>query len=222
MEKLSIFEIMGPIMIGPSSSHTAGAVRIGNMARKILHDEPEVMRIYFHGSFAETYKGHGTDVAIVGGLLGYSPDDERIRTSLDTAKEQGKVVEFHRFELQHAHPNTIKLELIGVTGKSLTVIGSSIGGGEILITRIDSFAVKLTGKYPTIWILHIDKPGIIAKVTSALALDGINIATMEVFREDRGALASMVIETDQEVPPEVVNEIHSFINVKLCRYIEPI
>lgn len=222
MEKLSIFEIMGPIMIGPSSSHTAGAVRIGNMARRILDDEPRVMRIYFHGSFAETYKGHGTDVAIVGGLMGYRPDDERIRTSIETAREKGITVEFARIELPHAHPNTIKLELTGEKGHTLTIIGSSVGGGEIVITKIDSFGVKLTGKYPTIWIVHVDKPGIIAKVTSALALDGINIAAMEVFREDKGAMASMVIEIDQELPPEVENEIHSFINVKLCRYIQPI
>ncbi|AZR72715.1 L-serine dehydratase, iron-sulfur-dependent subunit beta [Anoxybacter fermentans] len=222
MEKLSIFEVMGPIMIGPSSSHTAGAVRIGNMARKLLDEEPKVMKIYFHGSFAETYKGHGTDVAIVGGLLGFGPDDERICNSLDIAKEKGIQVEFYRFEMPNAHPNTIKLELTRFDGTTLEVVGSSIGGGEIRITRINRFSVNLTGKYPTVWILHIDKPGIIAKVTSTLALNGINIAFMEVFREDKGALSSMVIQTDQDVSEDVVREINSFIGVKLCRYIQPI
>lgn len=222
MEKLSIFEIMGPIMIGPSSSHTAGAVRIGNLARRLLDGEPTVMKIYFHGSFAETYKGHGTDVAIVGGLLGYRPDDERIRTSIETAEEAGILVDFRRFALPNAHPNTIKLDLTRADGTQLVVVGSSIGGGEVIINRIDNFKVNLNGKYHTVWILHVDKPGIIAKVTSTLALNGINIAFMEAFREERGALSSMVIQTDQEVAPDVVKEINSFIGVKQCRYIQPI
>ncbi|MCK4260885.1 MAG: L-serine ammonia-lyase, iron-sulfur-dependent subunit beta [Halanaerobiales bacterium] len=222
MEKLSIFEVMGPIMIGPSSSHTAGAVRIGNMARKLLNEEPKTMKIYFHGSFAETYKGHGTDVAIVGGLLGYRPDDERIRTSLKDAQEKGIEVEFHRFDLPNAHPNTIKLDLTRSDGTHLTLIGASVGGGEIVITRIDNFSVELRGKYPTVWILHVDRPGIIAKVTSTLALNGINIAFLEAFREDKGALSSMIIQTDHEVFQDAMKEIESFIGVKSCRYIEPI
>ncbi len=222
MEKLSIFEVMGPIMIGPSSSHTAGVVRIGNMARKILNEEPQTMKIYFHGSFAETYKGHGTDVAIVGGLLGYRPDDERIRTSIETAKEKGIDVEFQRFEMPNAHPNTIKLDLTRADGTNLMIVGASIGGGEIVITSIDNFSVELTGKYPTVWILHVDRPGIIAKVTSTLALNGINIASLEAFREDKGALSSMVIQSDHEVSEDAIKEVQSFIGVKICRYIQPI
>ncbi len=222
MEKLSIFEVMGPIMIGPSSSHTAGAVRIGNLARKLLNEEPKEMKIYFYGSFAETFKGHGTDIAVVGGLLGYRLDDERIRTSLESAANKDIHVEFHRFEAPNAHPNTIKIELTRADDSTLQVIGSSVGGGEIVITKIDRFKVNLTGKYPTIWILHLDKPGVIAKVTSTLALNGVNIAFMEVFREDRGALSSMVVQTDQNVPAEVIREVNSFIGVKICRFIEPI
>lgn len=222
MEKLSLFQIMGPIMIGPSSSHTAGAVRIGNMARKLLNEEPKKIEIYFHGSFAETYQGHGTDIAVVGGLLGYLPDDERIRISLDTAQQMGMEVDFQRFNAVNAHPNTIKLVMTRSDGTSLQIIGSSIGGGEIVITKIDRFSVHLTGKYPTLWILHIDKPGIIAKVTSTLALNGINIAFMEAFREDRGALSSMVLQIDQEVSADVIHEVNSFIGVKICRFIEPI
>lgn len=222
MEKLSLFQIMGPIMIGPSSSHTAGAVRIGNMARKLLNEEPKKIEIYFHGSFAETYQGHGTDIAVVGGLLGYLPDDERIRISLDTAHQLGMEVDFQRFNAVNAHPNTIKLVMTRSDGTNLQIIGSSIGGGEIVITKIDRFSVHLTGKYPTLWILHIDKPGIIAKVTSTLALNGINIAFMEAFREDRGALSSMVLQIDQEVSADVIHEVNSFIGVKICRFIEPI
>lgn len=222
MEKLSIFEIMGPIMIGPSSSHTAGAVRIGNLARRLLDGEPVVMKIYFHGSFAETYKGHGTDVAIVGGLLGYRPDDERIPRSLENARERGVRVEFHCMNLPHAHPNTVKLELIREDGVQVTVMGSSIGGGEVVINQIDEFKVNLTGKYHTVWILHKDRPGIIAKVTSALALAGVNIAFMEVFREERGALSSMVIQIDQELPADALKELNSFSGVEQCRYIQPI
>lgn len=222
MDKLSIFEVMGPIMIGPSSSHTAGAVRIGNLARKLLEGEPQKMKIYFHGSFAETYKGHGTDVAIVGGLLGFLPDDERIRRSLDIAKENRIEVEFAKIEIPNVHPNTIKLDLTRKDDLNLQIMGSSIGGGEVVITKIDRFGVKITGKYPTIWILHVDKPGIIAKVTSTLALNGINIAFMEAFREDKGALSSMVIETDNALSDEMVKEINSFIGVKQCRFIEPI
>lgn len=222
MDKLSIFQIMGPIMIGPSSSHTAGAVRIGNMARKLLNEEPKRIKVYFHGSFAETYKGHGTDIAVVAGLLGYLPDDERIRKSLETAQQMGISVEFYRFIAPNAHPNTIKLNLTRSDETVLEVVGSSIGGGEIVITKIDRFSVHLTGKYPTFWILHIDKPGIIAKVTSTLALNGINIAFMEAFREDRGALSSMVLQVDQEVSAEIIREVNSFIGVKICRFIEPI
>lgn len=222
MEKLSIFEVMGPVMIGPSSSHTAGAVRLGNMARKLLNEEPQAIKIYFHGSFAETYKGHGTDLGVVGGLLGYVTDDERIRNSLEIAKEKGISVEFQRIDIPNAHPNTIKFELTRSDGSVIEVIGSSVGGGEIVVTKIDKFGVNLTGKYPTVWILHVDKPGVIAKVTSTLALNGINIAFMEVFREDVGALSSMVIQTDQAVSDEVVKEVNSFIGVQQCRYIQPI
>lgn len=222
MEKLSIFQIMGPIMIGPSSSHTAGAVRIGNLARALLEGEPKTMKIYFHGSFAETYKGHGTDVAIVGGLLGYRPDDERIPLALENAQEMGVHVEFHCFNLPHAHPNTVKVELAREDGIKVAVVGSSIGGGEVVITRINEFKVNLTGKYHTVWVLHVDKPGIVAKVTSTLALAGINIAFMEVFREERGALSSMVIQIDQEMPVDVMQELNSFIGVKQCRYLQPI
>lgn len=222
MAKLSIFEVMGPIMIGPSSSHTAGAVKIGNLARRLLNEEPKEMEIYFHGSFAETHKGHGTDIAIVGGLLGFKPDDVRIRDAFQIAEEKGINFQFNRIELQNAHPNTVKLVLTRSDGSQLELIGSSIGGGEIRITKINEFGVNLTGKYPTIWVLHNDKPGIISKVTSALALEGVNIAFMEVFRQDRGALASMVIQTDEAVSKEVTDEINSFIGVKLCRYIQPI
>jgi L-serine dehydratase len=220
----SIFEIIGPIMIGPSSSHTAGAVKIGRLARAILADRIVSARIDLHGSFARTYKGHGTDRALVGGLMGYGPDDERIRDSLSLAKEECLEVEFHVSDLEAElgeplHPNTARIVLVGVTGLTKSVMGSSIGGGRVAITRIDDFAARITGEYPTLVTLHKDEPGVIAALTSVLADDGINIASMTVSRSARRGKAVAVIETDEPIGDEVVEHAKAHPGVERAIHI---
>lgn len=199
-----LFDIAGPIMIGPSSSHTAGAVRLGAMARVILGEPPVRAQIKLHGSFAQTYRGHGTDKALVAGLLGFAPDDERIKTALDLAAGHGLEFTFSTVELPDVHPNTAVLELTGASGRCRQVVGASTGGGNILITRIDGYPVKVTGQYHTLITIHDDKPGVIAIVTQKLAQEGVNIAFMQVSRNERGAEALMVIEADEPIPEEAV------------------
>ena len=199
-----IFDIIGPVMIGPSSSHTAGAVRLGLAGRAIIGGQPVRAEIGLHGSFAQTYRGHGTDLALVAGLLGMAPDDPRIPQALALAPECGLTVRFETVDLgADAHPNTVRMRLTAAGGGETTVIGSSIGGGRIIVTRIDQFEVDYSGEYHALILSYQDRPGVIAKVTSLLATDEVNIATMRVSREARGSLALMIIEVDQPVSPEV-------------------
>ncbi|GAV21936.1 L-serine ammonia-lyase, iron-sulfur-dependent subunit beta [Carboxydothermus pertinax] len=203
---MDILDIIGPVMIGPSSSHTAGAVRLGKVGRLVLGEEPKKAKIFLHGSFKETYRGHGTDRALVAGLLGFDTADSRIRDSLELASKQGLVYEFLPIELPEAHPNTVYMELFGAKNTA-RITGSSIGGGSVLITDINGFPVKITAKYPTLIVPHEDRPGAVAKVTSVLSWHGINIAQMSVARQKKGAQALMVIETDQPVEEETFLEI---------------
>lgn len=200
----SLFDIAGPIMIGPSSSHTAGAVRLGAMARVILGEPPVRAAIKLHGSFAQTYRGHGTDKAVIAGLLGFAPDDGRIKNALDLAAGHGLEFTFSTVELPDVHPNTAVLALTGASGRRREVTGASVGGGNILITRIDGYPVRVTGQYHTLITIHDDKPGVIAQVTHKLAQEGVNIAFMQVSRSERGAEALMVIEADEPIPEEAV------------------
>jgi L-serine dehydratase len=204
---MDIFDILGPIMVGPSSSHTAGAARIGKITRMILNSPPVEADIYFHGSFASTYQGHGSDKAVVGGLLGYDPDDIRIRDSLAYAKEMGLEFRFNTIELTDAHPNTILIEARSADGRSVRVQGASVGGGNIEIQMIDNTKVSFNGDYDTLIIHHEDQPGVIALVSSVFGTQQINIAGMKVFRDQRGGHAIMVIETDGNVPPRLVTAI---------------
>lgn len=201
-----VFDIVGPVMIGPSSSHTAGAVRLGLMARKILGETAVRAEIHFHGSFAQTYRGHGTDKAVVAGILGFLPDDERIRDALEIAKEHGLDYSFQTVNLEGAHPNTAVIYLIGVTGRIARVRGASIGGGNILISNIDGYEVELTGQYPALITIHRDRPGVITQVTNILSRYEINIAFMHVSRQTRGESALMIIELDDMLPDDVVEE----------------
>ena len=186
-------------MIGPSSSHTAGACRLGELARAIFAQVPTHARILLHGSFASTGPGHGTDIALVAGLLGMHPDDERIPNSLELAAESGLTYEFAEADLGDAHPNTAQFELSDEAGHSMCVRGSSLGGGDVVVTQIDHFVVEITGDLPMLVVGHVDRPGEIAAVTSILAESDVNIASMQVSREQRGANALMLIETDAEV-----------------------
>jgi L-serine dehydratase len=209
-----LFDIAGPIMVGPSSSHTAGAVRLGAMARIILGERPAEARIKLHGSFAQTYRGHGTDKALIGGLLGFAPDDERIKAALTLAAGHGLTYSFSTVDLPDVHPNTALLELTGVSGQTRQVTGASVGGGNILITRIDGYPVRVTGQYHTLITIHNDKPGVIATVTKKLADEGVNIAFMQVSRQERGEEALMVIEADEPIPAEALSPIRAVAAMK--------
>jgi L-serine dehydratase len=195
----SIFEIVGPIMIGPSSSHTAGAVRLGRLATAVFGETPATARILLHGSFATTGHGHGTDLALVAGLLGMTPDDERIIDSFALAKAAGLSFTFESVDLGDAHPNSVRFHLTALDGREMLVQGCSVGGGDVRVTRIDDFDVEIAGDLPVLVVEHVDRPGVIAGVSAVLAGGGINIAGMRDSRERRGARALMLIETDQVV-----------------------
>ena len=203
----SVFEVIGPVMIGPNSSHTAGAVRLGRLARAVFGEQPARADIALHGSFASTGHGHGTDLALVAGLLGYAPDDERIRTSDAEAKNAGMEVAFTEEDLGEAHPNTARIAMTASDGRTAVVQGSSIGGADVILTRIDDFDVAITGELPVLVVEHHDQPGVIASVSAILAEHGVNIASMEVSRERRGARALMVIDTDQPVDDVTVQAV---------------
>jgi L-serine dehydratase len=199
----SIFDIVGPVMIGPSSSHTAGAARLGLLARAIFGEQPAAARIRLHGSFATTGPGHGTDLALAAGLLGYAIDDARIRDALADAAARGVAVTFEVADLGDEHPNTAAMALTASDGRITEIVGSSLGGAEVVVTRIDDFDVEITGELPTLVVAHVDQPGVIAGVTQVLAASGANIATMSDAREKRGERALMLIETDAPVPEAV-------------------
>lgn len=200
----SVFEVIGPVMIGPSSSHTAGAVRLGRLARAVFGEQPVGARIALHGSFATTGHGHGTDLALVAGLLGFAPDDERIRTADAEARAAGMDVVFSAEDLGEVHPNTARITMTSRDGRTVVVQGSSVGGADVVLTAIDDFDVQITGDLPVLIVEHQDQPGVIAAVSATLARYGVNIASMEVSRERRGARALMVMETDHQVDDEAL------------------
>ncbi|WP_082234208.1 L-serine ammonia-lyase, iron-sulfur-dependent subunit beta [Halobacillus massiliensis] len=206
MKYRSVFDIIGPVMIGPSSSHTAGAARIGRAARHLFGRIPEYAHIHLYGSFAQTYKGHGTDVAIVGGLLDYDTDDTRIRNSLEEAKAKGMEVNFYEEKAQTDHPNTTRI-VIGDKGGELELVGISIGGGKAEITELNGFELRLSGSHPAILLIHDDRYGAIASATAILAKHKINIGRMEVSRKAQGEQALMVIEVDQNIEDTVLSEL---------------
>ena len=199
---MDIFDIIGPVMVGPSSSHTAGAVRIGYIAGKLMGEPIAKAEILLYGSFLATGKGHGTRKALVAGLLGMKPDDMRIPDSFEIAKEHGIEVVFGESALREAHPNTVQIFLTSVTGKKLEVVGESLGGSRINIAQIDGISTNFSGDYPTLVVHNMDQPGHVAEVTSMLAHKSVNIAAMQLYRAGRGGNSVMVLECDQEVPEE--------------------
>lgn len=221
MKYRSVFDIIGPIMIGPSSSHTAGAARIGRTARALFGREPKEAVITFYGSFAQTYRGHGTDVAIVGGILDFDTFDPRIPQALEIAAEHGIRVEFRLSDEEAPHPNTARVLLRDEEG-SLELVGISIGGGKIEIVELNGFALKLSGNHPALLVLHEDRYGMIAAVSNVLAKHAINIGHMEVARRERGREALMVIETDQALPEDVIREIAAIPHVLAANYVHPV
>ncbi len=206
MKFRSVFDIIGPVMIGPSSSHTAGAARIGRIARTIYGRQPEWAKIYLYGSFAETYKGHGTDVAIIGGLLDYDTFDERIKTAFEDAEKIGFTFEFFPEEEEKEHPNTAKI-VVGDKDGVMELTGISIGGGKMEVVELNGFPLRLSGNYPALLVVHQDRAGLIASVANALANKGVNIAHMEVGRKEKGEMALMVIEVDHIIDDEMLSEL---------------
>lgn len=213
---INIFDMMGPVMVGPSSSHTAGAARIGNMGRTLLGEEVARADIGLHGSFAETGFGHGTDRALLAGLLGMKPDDLRIPNAYEEANRAGMAYSFRTVELRDAHPNTALLELTGKSGKQLTLQASSIGGGAIVVNKIDGIDVNFTGDFNTLIVRNQDESGSVAAITSILSQVHINVANMSVNCHCRGGDALMVIETDQHIKPrqvEFLSELPGILSV---------
>ncbi len=193
---MDLFDIIGPIMIGPSSSHTAGAARIGKITRMLLGGQPQEARIGLWGSFQKTYKGHGTDKALIGGLLGMEVDDLRLRDSLELAKAAGLSYTFENITLRGAHPNTVVLDVREAQGRQVKVQAASVGGGEIVIQSIDGLEAGFSGHENTLVITHHDTPGMLARITGEIAASRLNIATMRVFRQSVGGEAMVALELD--------------------------
>ncbi len=202
-----VFDIIGPRMIGPSSSHTAGAAKLGLMANHLVGGKVQAAEVTLYESFATTGRGHGTDKAIAGGLLGFAPDDERLRDSLQLAKDWGVDLVFRFSDKPAPHPNTARILVTGVQGAQVELLGASVGGGNIEVLAVDGMEVSFACNYPTLLIFHRDQPGAIQRVTSVLAERGINIAFMRVFRASKHREACMVIETDGSIPADLIPEI---------------
>lgn len=206
MKFKSAFDIIGPVMVGPSSSHTAGVVRIGLLARKVFGHTPTKADIHFYGSFAKSFKGHASDVAIVAGLLGLKPDDPKVKQSFELAEQAGMEINFFIEEAQTEHPNTIRLKLFD-EDQELVIVGISIGGGAVEIIEINGMSVKISDNSPTMLVVHKDAYGAIADVTKILSKYQINIAHMEVSRSEKGATAIMVIEVDDDIDDQILDAL---------------
>lgn len=217
----SVFDILGPVMVGPSSSHTAGAVNIGRIARQVLGEVPETIRITLFGSFAATYKGHGTDRAIVAGILGYHPHSPEVKDSLQIASEAGIAVYFCLEKENTYHPNTVSLQLVKGS-ETVKIVAASIGGGAVSVKEIDGFQVDISGTYNTILCWYPEQVGMVARVTNLLAASNINIAFMKVSRSGRRSNALMVVETDETISKELLDSIAGVQGILGVRYLEKI
>ena len=215
---MNLYDIIGPVMVGPSSSHTAGAVKIGYVSRKLMAQPIVKAQILLYGSFLATGKGHGTQIAIVAGLLGMKTDDCRIPDSFRLAKETGMEISFGEAEVKDAHPNSAQLILTGADGRQLEIVGESIGGSRINIASIDGLSANFSGDYPTLIVHNLDQPGHVAEVTSMLSHKSVNIATMQLYRAGRGGHAVMVIECDQEVPKESIQWLAHLEGIEKVTY----
>lgn len=218
-EFMNIFDIMGPVMVGPSSSHTAGAVRIGYITRKLLGETPARAELLLHGSFAATGRGHGTDRALVAGLLGMKPDDERIPRSFEIAKKENLEISVGTVALRNVHPNTVMLRVRGISGRELEVVASSLGGGRIKICRLDGIETNFSGDCPTLIVHNMDQPGHVSEVTFLLARYQVNIATMQLYRDVRGGYAVMVLECDQPIPAAPLESLSKMDGILKITYL---
>jgi|SRR5688500_6318189 L-serine dehydratase len=217
---VSLLDIIGPVMVGPSSSHTAGACRLGLLARGLVGGTPQRARVELHGSFARTGEGHGTDKAIVGGLMGFRTDDERIREALEIAEREGLAYVFEKTTLgtdDRIHPNSVRIT-VERGDRRAVMLGSSLGAGRILVTEIDGFPVEVTGSYHTIVLVAEDVRGSVARIAGILAEDGLNIATLRLTRKERGGDAFMVIELDEAPDEKASDDIRALSWVRwACR-----
>lgn len=214
MKELSVFDIIGPNMIGPSSSHTAGALRIALLARKMVKGKIVRADFTLYGSFARTYRGHGTDKALVAGILGFGTEDYRIREAFSYAGAWGLVYHFHiDTETEVAHPNTVAITLTDEAGETMTVMGESIGGGAAVIREINGVEIALSGEYNTILVKQMDKPGVLAHITKCLSDYAINIAFTKLYREKKGELAYTIIETDEVIDDDVLTAVEGSPNI---------
>lgn len=214
MSFISVFDVLGPNMIGPSSSHTAGAAIIAFLAQKMI--SPPLVKVDFtlYGSFAKTYKGHGTDRALLGGIMGFSADDTRIRDSFRIAEERGLEFSFTpNGEETEVHPNTVDISMENEAGRKMIVRGESLGGGKVRIVRINQVKVEFTGEYSAVIVIHQDKPGVAAHITKCLSDMNINIAFMRLFRKGKGAIAYTIVESDERLPVEIGKKIRENANV---------
>ena len=211
---MNVFDILGPVMIGPSSSHTAGAARIGKITLALLGAPAVKADIFLHGSFAKTYKGHGTDKALIAGIMGMATDDSRIRMAPELARKQGLEVTITTGDIDGAHPNTAKVTLTDASGKTVSLLGSSIGGGNILVKEVNGMEVSITGQHTT--------PGTIAAVTEVMADAGVNICNFRLSRQQKGGEAVMTIEIDGSFGPELNERIKILPNIFSSTMLQPI
>ncbi|MBI2407728.1 MAG: L-serine ammonia-lyase, iron-sulfur-dependent, subunit beta [Gemmatimonadetes bacterium] len=221
---VSILDIIGPVMVGPSSSHTAGACRLGLIARNLVGGTPQKAHIELHGSFARTGEGHGTDKAIVGGLLGFRPDDDRLRTALDIAAGEALDYTFAKTKLgeeNEVHPNSVRIT-VERDGRTSVMVGSSLGAGRILVNEIDGYPVEVHADLHTLLLVAEDTKGSIARITTLLADDGVNIATLRVSRRRRGGDAFMVIEVDEPPGDDVRDHIRALPWVRWARRLDKV
>ncbi|OOM11784.1 L-serine ammonia-lyase, iron-sulfur-dependent subunit beta [Clostridium saccharobutylicum] len=221
MKGIGVFDILGPIMIGPSSSHTAGAARLGKIARSIAGGDVIEVTFLLHGSFAKTYRGHGTDRALVAGILGMEPKDERLKYSMDIAKEKNIKFSFQEADLGDVHPNTVKFIMETINGNHCEVMGSSIGGGNIRVCKVNSIEVDFTGMYETLIIAQKDAPGVINSVSHILYSENINVAFMKVFRDGKGQEATMIFEMDNKINDKIIEKIKKIELVRNVISISP-
>ena len=217
----NIFDILGPVMVGPSRSHTAGAAGRGLFAWQIFGRQPRKATVYLHGSFAATGKGHGTDKALIAGLLGMTPDDMRIPESFEIAKEEGMEFAIESKDIKGAHPNTAQIVMEADGIPSMKIQAHSIGGGRIKVCKLDGIDVNFSGESYTLIIRNVDEPGRIKDVSEALTEYQINIATMQVFRDKRGGSAVMVVETDQVVPQEAIDNLENKSGIIRVKFLNP-
>ena len=217
---MTIFDIMGPIMVGPSSSHTAGAVRIGLITRKLLGTSPVRAELLLHGSFAATGKGHGTDKGLVAGLLGMAPDDSGIPRAFSLAQEAGLAVTVGSTVLRGVHPNSVLVRVEDSSGNKLEVNASSLGGGRVRVNAIDGLEASFSGNHHTLIVRNEDRPGAVAEVTAILSRRNVNIATMQLYRNMRGGLAVMVLESDQSIWPQAIEELRTCPGIVRVTYLD--